>query len=216
MARTWNPAAHPRDSRGRFTRSGTKLLTDADRAAGRAAMAGFKPKRMDNPQAMAYLKANKPKLKSEQVGAVDRYTGDGFFDLNKRLRAGETSDPEIGRLDAAMQPLPDDLLLTRHVQLDAFGKVPIDQLAGTKVRDAAYASTALGTPYGGGLGGVTMHIAAPAGTPAVLAAALSRNPTEREVLLDRDLEMAVSRVVPNQRGGYDMYLVVLPKTSTGG
>lgn len=211
MARTWNPAAHPRDRRGRFTRSSTKLLTETDRARGREVMAAFKPKRMNDPQATQYLTSHSPKLKPRQAGAVDRYTGDGFFDMNRQLRAGDTSHSDIADLDAAMQPLPDDLLLSRHVNSDAFGKVPIEQLAGTKIRDAAYASTALGSPYGGGLGGVTMHIAAPKGTPAVLVAGLSRNPHEREVLLGRDLEMAVAKVVPNDRGGHDMYLVVLPK-----
>ena len=71
-------------------------------------------------------------------------------------------------------------------------------------------SAVLGSPHAGGLGGVTLHIAVPKGTPAINAAALSSNPHEREVILGRGTALAVSRVVPNSRYGYDAYAIVIP------
>jgi hypothetical protein len=200
--------------------SNAAALTEADKAHGNAALAGLKPKKFaTNGDASRYLTSVKPKLTADQRGAVDRYTGDGFFDLNKKMRAGDLNDPEIKRLDSAMRPLPDDLVLTRQVDPQAFGLDlsnldKVEGLVGHKISDKAYASTSLGSPYGGGLGGVTMRIVAPKGTPAIPAAAFSRNPSEREVLLDRGLEMAVAKVVKNSRGGYDMTVIVLPKGSS--
>jgi hypothetical protein len=180
-----------------------------------AVIASFKPQRIgSNKEASAYLKANKPKLTKTQEGAVDRYTGDGFLDLNKKMRAGDTSDPEVKRLDAAMRPLPDDLVVTRRVDLAALGVengAQLEALRGQRYSDPAYMSTSLGSPYGGELGGVTLKIAAPKGTPAVLAAELSRTPSEREVLLGRGLQLVITSVKANDKYGYDVSAVIVPK-----
>lgn len=174
-------------------------------------MTGFKPVKIpDNKSASQYLDANKAPLGPSERGAVDRYTGDGFLDINRSLRAGDRSDPDVARLDAAMRPAPHDLVVTRTVDTKSFGDVSPADLEKTKVNDAAFASTSIGTPYSQ-FSGVTMHIAVPKGTPLILAAPHSRNVGEREILLDRGLPMAVTRVVPNDLGGFDMYLVVLPK-----
>jgi ADP-ribosyltransferase exoenzyme len=215
---SWDSGLHPRDERGRFgSGSGHKKTTEAEKAAGNAALTDFHPHRFaNNTEASAYLRQNKPKLPAAQRNAVQRYTGDSFLDTNKRLRAGDASDPEFARIDKAMQPLPEDLMVTRHVQPEAFGLNAgnldhIQNLTGYTIADKAYASTSIGDPYGGGLGGVTMHIVAPKGTPAVLTAGLSNNPHEREILLSRNQPMAIAKVAKNNRGGWDMYLIALPK-----
>lgn len=213
----WDTSLHPRDAHGKFAGGGPRKLSKADRAAGNAAMDGFQAIRFANDtEATAYLRAHTPKLPAAQRDAVERYSGDSFLQTNKHLRAGDDSDPEIARIDKAMTPLHDDLMLTRHVGPEALGLQPgnlgdVENLVGKKITDKAYASTALGSPHGGGLGGITMHIIAPKGTPAVLAAGLSHNPHEREVLLGRGQRMAVAKVVKNDRYGYDMYLIALPK-----
>lgn len=215
LAADWDPARHPRGVHGRFTR-GLDSLTAADRERANKALDDFHPvKTVSDTDAARYLNQAQTRLSAAQRGAVDRYTGDGFLRMNRELRAGNTSDPDIARLDSAMRPLPDDLIVTRHVGPEAFGLSDrtvsgVERLKGRKITDRAYASAALGSPYAGGLGGVTMHIAVPKGTPAISGAALSRNPHERELLLGRGLEMAISRVSRNQRGGYDMWLVALP------
>lgn len=192
-------------------------LTEADKARGNATLAGFQPRKFaSDSEAAKYLTAKAPSLPAAQRDAVNRYTGDTFYKLNQALRAGDTSDPEVRRLDAAMKPSSDDLIVTRHVGADAFGLkdsalAQIESLVGKKIRDDAYSSTALGSPYAGGLGGVTMHIAVPKGTPMVNVAGLSNNPHEREILLDRGIELAVAKVTKNGRFGYDVHAVVLPK-----
>lgn len=212
----WKPELHPRDNHGRFKKKAA-LISEAQRAAGRDVLATFKPKPIGNDaEATDYFRSQHPDLSDDERNAVDSYTGDGFFDMNQRLRDGDDSDPEVARLDAAMRPLPDDLVVTRVVGLEAFGfngktKAGIEDLQGRVIEDAAFSSTALGSPYGGGLGGVTMHIATPKGTPAVLASSLSRNPHEREVLLGRGLKIAVTRVAANDRYGYDVFAIVIPE-----
>ena len=215
LAADWDPARHPRGTGGRFTH-GLSSLTSTDRERGRNVMAGFHSTRpASDAEAARYLNRPQARLSAAQKGAVDRYTGDGFLRMNRELRAGNTSDPDVKRLDSAMRPLPDDLVVTRHVGAEAFGLTDrtlpgVQHLTGRKITDKAFVSAALGSPHAGGLGGVTMHIAAPKGTPAIFGAALSRNPHERELLLGRGMEMAIARVERNQRGGYDMWAVILP------
>lgn len=182
------------------------------------AMDGFDPVKIrDNDAASAYLRENAPNLSASQADAVDRYTGDTFLELNGRMRSGDLGDPEIARLDSAMRPLPHDLVVKRTVGLEAFesmgatGADDLDGMVGKSFSDKAFLSTSLGDPYAGGLGGVTMHIATPRGTRGILAAEFSRNPSEREVILDRGLEIIITRVQPNARFGHDVYGVVVPR-----
>ncbi len=216
----FNPALHPRGPDGRFTKSVTKRLTAGDIASVRGAMGGFKPTKFaDHNAAVSYLAKNKPNLPPAQAEAVDRYTGDAFLDINKALRRGDTSHPDVALLDAAMKPTTDDLVVTRTVGLEKFGGIDPTQLEKMKMTDAAYSSTSAGGQYSS-LSGVTMHIAVPKGTPAVMASALSRNPHEAEVILGRGTTMAVTKVVPRQvngvtlKGLYDMYLVVVPNSDS--
>jgi len=209
----WNPADHPRDRRGRFTKSRTKDLTDAERERGRAVVGSFKPKSFSSDQeALTYLEKSRPALTADQANAVSYYTGDAFLEINQGLRStGDTNNPEtVAALRSAMSPTEDDLILTRTVGMEAFGSVPVEELAGRKVVDAAFSSTALGVAYGSKLGKVTMKIAVPKGTPAVFVAPYTRNPMEREIVLADGMEFAVASVTPNDDFGYDMTLVVLP------
>ncbi|MGX6605650.1 ADP-ribosyltransferase [Micromonosporaceae bacterium Da 78-11] len=109
-------------------------------------------------------------------------------------------------MDDAMTPLPDDVLLSRVVPQAAFGGLDVNEIAGMKVRDAGFTSTQYGTAPA--TTDVRLHIAAPAGTRAVV------NADTGEVVLDRDTEMVVAKVETNSAGGHDMYLTVLPKTGT--
>lgn len=213
----WDPGKHPRDRKGRFTSSRTSKLTDAERDLARGVIGGFKPKQFaDSASADAYVMGG-PALPQDQADAVDSYSGDTFLDVNRKLRAGGdvSDDTTIRNLRAAMRPTEDDLILTRTVSFDAFPKgFNLEDLAGMKVKDAAFTSTSLGAAYGGTLGNVRMKIAVPAGTPAVFAAKYSRNPHEREIILGDGLEFAVASVTKNDQYGYDMSLIVLPKTPT--
>jgi hypothetical protein len=97
-------------------------LAEGDRARGNDALDNFKPVKVaTDADAVAYLKRSAPGIPAGNADAVNRYTGDKFFALNKALRSGDASDPDVARIDAAMRPAPDGLILTRHVGADAFG-----------------------------------------------------------------------------------------------
>jgi hypothetical protein len=180
-------------------------MTPADQNRGRKAMEGFKAARFaDASAARDHLEQIAP---DQPGGAVAKYLDGDWRAINTALRAGKTP-PGVDEIDQAMQPLPDDLMLRRQVPLSLFAHVPMKDLEGMKVRDAAYASTSLDVPghEPGGADVVTMHIAAPKGTPALVNAA------DGEILLARDSEVAITRVEPDGRGGWDVYGAVLPKS----
>jgi hypothetical protein len=56
-----------------------------------------------------------------------------------------------------------------------------------------------------------MHIAAPEGTPAMIIGNLSQNPEEREILLGRGMELAVTKMERAASGyGWEAWLTVVP------
>jgi hypothetical protein len=205
----WNPAHHPRDARGRFTKSATRVLKATDAKKAKAAVAGFKPTDL-GPGA-----ANGPEWIKRQASAtkaaddaVARYFAGGWKTTHQTLRTKKdaTTDPDVIAIDKAMHPLTDDVMLERRVSLKMFAHIPLEQLQGMKVRDAAYQPTALQGSQGEAPDGmVTIHMAVPAGTKAIV------NPDTGAIVLDRDTETAISRVEPNGRGGYDLYGIVIPK-----
>jgi hypothetical protein len=181
-------------------------------------LAGFGARKFDSDKAAAdYLKTILPGLDEDQKSVLSWYTGDGFHQLNKKLRDGKDGGPEAARLKSTMRELPDDLIVTRRVEADAFGltdatlsQLP-DVVAGKVITDKAFMSSSLNkSPYGGSLGGVIMHLAVPKGTKAVAASAISRNPHETELLLDSGQRIAVSRVERNKSFGWDLYGTILP------
>lgn len=218
MSGGWSPDKHPRGEHGRFTHSRVESLSQDELAAARGVVANFKPRRFSNAQEMTAYTKDTPRLPAAQRSAVDSYTGDTFLDINRRLRAGDdlSGDSTVRDLRAAMRPTRDDLILTRTVPTDVFKGFDLENLAGMKVRDAAFSSTSLGPAYGGGLGQVVMKIAVPKGTPAIFASAHSRNPHEQEVILPDGMEMAVASVKRNDQFGWDVSLIVLPKGSASG
>jgi hypothetical protein len=166
VARKWNPALHPRDHRGRFTRSASRVMTAGDRKRGRNALQGFRPAEITDAAAAKSWLQGKGKT---PTGAVAKYLTNDWKTTNAALRAGKTADG-VDDIDAAMTGLPEDVVLRRHMPLALFAHIPMKDLEGMKVRDAAYASTTLDVPGDGegrpGL--VTMHIAAPAGTKEIV------------------------------------------------
>jgi hypothetical protein len=205
VARTWEPSTHPRDRKGRFTRSGTRRIRTFEKQFAKAAAKVFKPAPIgDRAAGHAYLQqksATPPKELADYIG------GD-WRDVDTALRAGQTP-PGVDDIDAAMKPLDDDLMLRRHVNMTQFGDTPMSELAGMKLRDAAYASTTLDVPGDDGQvlpeGVATFHIAAPKGTPAAI------NAPDGEILLARDSQVAISRVEPDGRGGWDLYGILVPR-----
>ena len=166
-----------------------------------------------------WLKDNRQALTPEQYQAVEWYTGSGSDAVNLRFRQGASVADlpedalgvniraEVAALDSAMSPLPADLVLDRVVGADAFGgEDELGGLAGKVITDQAYQSTSLGGPARSS--GVRMHIAAPAGTPAVVIGN-KFVVGEREVLLARGTQLAVSQA-EEVDGQWHLYLTVVP------
>jgi hypothetical protein len=205
----WNPAHHPRDARGRFTKSATRVLKATDAKAARSAMSGFKPVDLGPASSSGGDWLHKQAAAAAAADdAVKQYFAGGWKTTNNALRTKKdaASEPDVIAMDKAMKPLSDDVMLERRVSAKMFAHIPVEQLEGMKVRDAAYQPTALQGSQGEAPDGmVTIHMATPAGTRAVI------NPDTGGIVLDRDTETAISRVEPNGRGGYDLYGVVIPK-----
>lgn len=192
---------HPRDKRGRFTKSRTVLASSKDKKLVKEISGGFTPAKTGDGTAYAGKIADPGQHKPARDFAVDAK------EINEDLRAGHADAAGVKPMDDAMRPLPEDLVLHRSVPATAFGGLDPQSLQGMKVRDAGFTSTQL-DPAQPAHGSVRMFIAAPKGSRAV------PNPDTGEVYLDRDSEMVVSHVAPNAAGGHDMYLTVLPKNDS--
>jgi hypothetical protein len=196
---TFDAAKHPRDRKGRFTKSRTVLASSKDKRLLTGITGGFKPAQTGDGKSYAAKIADPGQAKAARDFAVDATA------INEDLRAGHADAQGVKPMDDAMRPLPDDLVLHRSVPAEAFGEHDPQSLQGMKVRDAGFSATQL-DPVQPAEGDVRMFIAAPKGSRAVA------DPDTGEVYLDRDSEMVVSRVEANSAGGHDMYLTVLPKT----
>lgn len=202
----WNPSLHPRDARGRFTRSSTRVMKGSDTTRARSAVTGFRPAKIDTPAAVGEWLAKHAGAAPADDSAMGRYLAGGWRETNPAIRREKTPPPDVVEIDAAFSPLAEDVVLRRQVPLAMFAHIPVGDLVGMKVRDAAYASTSIDQPgQPSAADAVTMHIATPAGTPAFV------NPDAGEVLLGRDTEVAITRAEPNGAGGWDLYGVVIPK-----
>lgn len=195
--REWNPSLHPRDHRGRFTKSAAGYLSAPDAARTRERVAAFRPEQRDR----AWLGT----LTTPEASAgVSAYREGRWRDVNDHLRTGTGDMPaEVHDLDQAMRPLPADTILTRDVPEALFGNVDLSGLTGARLRDAAPASTRINTTEPPAPGMVRMTIAAPAGTLAVV------DPDTGEVLLDRDTNLAITSAGRDPDGRAHMSAIVL-------
>lgn len=152
-------------------------------------LAAAPTKPLTGTEAMKSLTKAQPKLNGEDAQRVRYYTGDGFSELNKRLRTGTaapadlkasaTLDKIIGRSQA-----PHDLTVLRGVQ-----SLPGDLRVGSTFTDKGFSSTTLDSATAKRYAGATdpnraiMRIRVPKGTPALSTKGLSDNAIEHEVLL---------------------------------
>lgn len=200
-SREWNPSLHPRDSNGRFTKSAARYMRPQDTARVRAALSGLRPRSFDTGQERrGYLAA----LGASGGPAVASFRAGGWRNTNTALRTGRGTPAEAAGIDAEMRPLPDDLIVDREVPAAMFGNVDMRGLSGARLTDAAYTATRLGDQPAAQAGMVRMRIAVPRGTHAVV------DPDTGEVLLARGTDLAVTSVTPNDAGGWDMHLAVIP------
>jgi hypothetical protein len=169
----------------------------------------------DRFEAQDWMAEHTPDLPPEQAEAVDWYTGPGAYEANLPIRLGEELPPDVAgqvaNLDAAMAPLPADMVLARMVDMDAFaGVTDLTELEGQVITDPAFMSTSLGPAIGDAGSEVRMHIAAPRGTPGVITGTLSGAPSQREIVLARGTRLAVTDARQDASGTWEMWLRVVP------
>ncbi len=150
-----------------------------------------------------------------------------LFDLphaNEDLRDGVIDNPSTKRfvemMDRTEIELPDDVVLTRVVGVDAFGFTPetavgtdsftdpgIRALSGKLAADRGYSLTHLGdvTAPAGPVpaGAIRMIIAARKGTKVNVSGA---NPNDSTVFLTRDQPLRITKIKPDGAGGWHMYV----------
>jgi hypothetical protein len=186
------------------------------------ALASFRP-RMFQSQGQANQYARNVGMRKPARFQGGRGYGRLLSDLgptNEDLRDGVIDNPSTAKfvkmMDESATELPDDVILTRYVGVDAFGFTPqtaqgtssdtdpgIRGMSGKLIADRGYSTTVIGEPRGAPpQGSVRMVIAARKGTKAIVPAA---GPNDSTVFLDRDQSLRVTKIEPDGSGGWVMY-----------
>ncbi len=209
----FRPELHPRDSHGRFRDkwglpAAAKKLVDG-------IVSTFKPMTGSSDQdleAKLGVHAGKSKRTPKQKAALDRFTSNGFAPVQADLRA-KKPNADAAEMQSMLEPLPEDMLLTRVVGPEAFGLPPqrigeVEEWTGKLVADKGFAPTNVGTPFQVGTPHVTMSIMTPKGTPAIIPGG------SREVILGPDQPLRIVKVDSDGRGGVYVYAVAQPSGRT--
>lgn len=210
---------HPRDKHGRFRKT-WKMAENAINAI-TGFLDKFQPRTFQSDGQAAQYVFNRAKPSRFGGGQGYPRLHADLDETNAHLRAGEIDDSTkkfIRMMDDSAITTNEPLILSRTMNADAFGLTPetlgneqggLEDLTGWVIKDPGYSTNVIGTPMGHGPGKVTMTIATPKGTKAIIPA---RSPNDRAVFLDRDQELAITKVEPDGRGGYYMMAVAVPST----
>jgi hypothetical protein len=194
-----------RDAKGRWTKSATVKLTNAEQERARQVVANHQSRPFFNPEAARGFLAGMDAARGNP--AVDRYRAGKWADINRALREGRTPR-DVAEIDAAMAPLPEDIIVSRRIPREVFGRddLNVEALVGRKLRDAAYTSAQFGDTRWAGPGEVKVDIVVPKGTPALV------DPATGEVTLPRNTEIAIGAAHESNGGGWSLRGVLI---STG-
>ncbi|SEU39640.1 ADP-ribose pyrophosphatase YjhB, NUDIX family [Nonomuraea wenchangensis] len=157
-------------------------------------------------------------LSGSELDVVRHYAGNGYIEMNGRLRGGE--DPLLypeGRVERKIellndvlrrQTVPETIDVYRVVRLtNKLFTVPVHELPGTVQRDPGFFSTNIGTePIFGG--DVVLHLRVPPDTPALYVKPISNLP-ENELLLGSGVSW-FAEDVRRVYGKWHVYGWVLP------
>lgn len=151
-------------------------------------------------------KEAKANLTSNEKSAISSYSGDNFLKINTQLRQGDSSDPDIKRIDSAVDKgsLSGETLYRGMSRDDAKKLFPDGNIQkGMTVSDPAFLSTSNEKKIAGmfGVGGVMLEIAPEAGAKGLNVTELSSNKHESETLLPRNAELEVVSIHPGKAPG---------------
>lgn len=151
-------------------------------------------------------KEAKANLSSNEKSAISSYSGDNFLKINTQLRQGDSSDPDVKRIDSAVDKgsLSGETLYRGMSKDDAKKLFPDGNIQkGMTVSDPAFLSTSNEKKIAGmfGVGGVMLEIAPEAGAKGLNVTELSSNKHESETLLPRNAELEVVSIHPGKAPG---------------
>lgn len=210
---------HPRDKNGRF-RSKWKMASGVI-AAILKALGSFNPRTFGSDAEAGQYLFNKAKPSRFRGGTEFPRLASDFAGTNKALRSGNmdpASKKFVQIMDESGIDLPDDVIASRIVGPEAFGLTPetmnaedggIEDFTGKLIADRGYQSMNMGTPMRKQPGQIEMRVAVPKGTRAIIPAT-SRG--DRELILDHDQELRVTKVKPDGQGGFFVLAVAQPRT----
>ncbi len=146
------------------------------------------------------------KLTAREKMELDRYSGDEFLRINNELRKGNTSDPSIQHIDAAIEKstIPQGKILYRGMTREAAKKLFGSHVnVGAEISDPAYASTSTNRSIAGmrAIGGVMLRIETGPSAKGLDMSTISRNPAEKEVLLPRDAKLKITGITAPKSAG---------------
>lgn len=199
---------HPRDSKGRFRKSWRMADSVIDKLT--SLLDSFNAKTfVSDEEASNYVhgRARANRYLTNQGAAIERFLRN-YKPINDDLEAGRPN-ADAAVIKKGMQPLPDDLLLTRNLTPEQLGLTPetigqAEELTGKLVSSKGFSSTNIGTPLAHQPGTITMAIVTPKGTKAVIPR--TSRPT-REVILDTDQPYRITKVDSDGQGGFFVYAV---------
>lgn len=146
------------------------------------------------------------KLTPSEKHAISSYSGDNFLKINSQLRKGDKSDPDVARLDSAINKseLSGGVLYRGMSRDDAKKLFPDGNIRkGMVVSDPAFLSTSSEKKIAGmfSTGGVMLEIETQSGDPGLDITSMSNNKHESETILPRNARMEVVSIHPGKHPG---------------
>ncbi|EOT1891483.1 TPA: DUF2213 domain-containing protein [Citrobacter freundii] len=146
------------------------------------------------------------KLTPNEKSAISSYSGDNFLKINSQLRSGDKSDPDVARLDSAIDKseLGGETLYRGISRDDAKKLFPNGEIKkGMTVSDPSFLSTSTEKEIAGmfSIGGVMLEIETQPGAKGLDVTNLSSNKHESETLLPRNAKLEVVSIHPGKSPG---------------
>jgi ADP-ribosyltransferase exoenzyme len=144
-----------------------------------------------------------------------------YDEAQQHLRDGDMDAPTqkfVKMMDDSSINLDSELVVSQTMGPEAFGLTPetmnledggLEDFTGRLIADRGYRAVNIGTPLNHGPGKVTMSVAVPKGTKAIIPA---RSQNDRGMFLDRDQELRITKVRSDGRGGFYVMAVATPRT----
>lgn len=203
---------HPRDRHGRFRKKWKMAQGVVDALTG--FLDRFQPRTFQSDQQASQYAFNH-RARPWSSPELQRLHTD-WDDANEALQAGEmdeTTKRFVEMMDRNMVPTEDDLIVSQTVPPGAFGMTPqqagledggLEDFIGLEVADAGYSAMSLGSELSHPPGSITIRTALPKGTRVAYG---GRSPNDRQLFLDRDQPLVITKVEPDGRGGWYMLAI---------